>query len=259
MQPMKPTTKAKDAYRVRVGPEDLTLRWRVGSLLVEAEILSLSVEEVTFAVPADAVTSVGAGDSCPLFFHDVRQNRHIEVLGLVTACKAIAEEWRVQVRLCNREQLLESLQHSETWRHFNRRRTFRIQPRSVSYQPLQVRLQWTGFEGSFVLHDVSEGGLAIRIANRDGIEIPDERAIRVEIEDPLEAKPIEFVVRKLHEAHMGSHRRVGFVIDTLRTVHRAQVEDRLARAVLHWQRHAIRARAQIETFHETPGTPPGQA
>ncbi len=256
---MKPTTKSMEAYRVRVRREDLTLRWRVGSLLVEAEILSLSVEEVTFAVPADAVTSVAAGDSCPLFFHDVRQNRHIEVVGLITACQCVEEELRVQVRLCNREQLLESLQDSETWRHFNRRRTFRIQPRSASFQPIQVHLKWGGFEGRFVLHDVSEGGLAIRIANRDGIEIPEERAIRVQIEDPLEAEPIEFVARKLHEANMGSHRRVGFVIDALRTVHRAQVEDRLARAVLHWQRHAIQARAQIETFHESPGTPPRQA
>ncbi len=246
---MKPSSTSKDAYRVPVAREDWTLRWRSGGNTVEARIRSLSVAAVTLAVPAEGWVPVQPGAPCEQEFTDVARQQTIVVRGEVLAWEQHGEECWVQVQLNDRDVLLAALEGSDGWRHFNRRHAFRVQPRSASFQPVQANLKWAGFQGDFVVHDVSEGGLAIRIANRDAIAIPDEKPIRVTLEDPSEPSPIEFVVRKWHEQAMGSHRRVGFRIDGLRTVYLAQVEDRLARAVLHWQRRAIQARAQIETFH----------
>ena len=249
----RPQPSQQGAYRVEVTRDELALVWKVGSKIFPVRILDLSSEAVSFHIESEERPEVHVGDPCQQVFWPGETERPIEVGGEVLQCVEEGDAWVVTVSLSDRQGLADALAGSDQWKLFNRRRAFRVQPRSASFQPAQANLQWTGFCGDFVIHDVSEGGLAIRIAHGNPVEIPTDKPVRVQIEDPLGSGPIEFVVRKCHEDQRPSHRRVGFVMDSVRTVYRAEIEDRLVRAVLHWQRNAIQARAKIETHLESVG------
>ena len=163
---------------------------------------------------------------------------------------AMAEVRSLRVRFTQTKSLADQLGDSETWRHFNRRQHYRVHPRMSHCRRCTVRLQWRGHDAEHVIHDISAGGLSIRIANNNQVEVPPDRPIKAFLELPHSDEILEFTLRFVHEIDAVSHRRVGFAVDTIRTPFAAQVEDQLVAAVMEWQRTAI----QVASNNPLPNT-----
>ena len=240
-----------ERYRVEVAREELRLFWKIGGEALEVVVLGLSMDGVAFQVDSTAQPACALEAQCRLAFLEPGSQKEIEVRGTLVQIDEQGAHTRVEVRFDPSGELSAALAGASAQRYFNRRRSFRVQPRGASFQPLHVLLQWRGHEGHFLLHDVSAQGLAIRIAHLNSIDIPSEKPGRATLWLPGAEEPVCFVLRKVHEQVLDSHRRVGFEIDRMRTAYLDRIEQQLVAAVLHWQRLAIQVQAEVQSRSET--------
>lgn len=232
-------------YRVRTGSDEMEMLMEINDQSLPTELTGLSMGGVGFFLPKDGTELMEVGDTVRLTFYDMRSGLKVHVVGVVRAWTEEKNTHLVDVEFTNQASLAEQLGESETWRYFNRRQHFRIHPRMSHCRRCTVVLQWRGHDAPHVLHDISAGGLSIRLASQDNTQVPRDRPIKAFLEMPHSGEILEFTLRMVHEIQAGSHRRVGFALDPVRTPFIAQVEDQLVAAVMEWQRTAIQVASDV--------------
>jgi hypothetical protein len=228
-----------ERYRVHAGPNELEMILEANDKSLATEIIGLSMDDVGFFVAKDGIEPLEIGESVRMSFLDVRTGLTVHVTGTIAEWVEEENTHLVDVHFTSQASLAEQLGDSETWRHFNRRQHYRVHPRTSHCRRSTVRLQWRGHDASHIMHDISAGGLSIRISNSDPVEIPQDRPIKALLDLPNSKEVLEFTLKFVHEINASSHRRVGFAVDPMRTPFVAQVEDQLVAAVMEWQRTAI--------------------
>ncbi len=236
-----------ERYRVQTGSDDVEMLMELDEQSLPTEITGLSMDGVGFFLPKDGVDAMEVGESVRLTCYDMRSGLKVHVIGSIADWTVEKATHRVDVHFTNQASLAEQLGESETWRYFNRRQHFRVHPRMSHCRRSTVVLQWRGHDAVHVLHDVSAGGLSIRLASKDRLQVPRDRPIKALLDLPHTNEVLEFTLRMVHEVQAGSHRRVGFAIDPVRTPFIAQVEDQLVAAVMEWQRTAIQVASKTIT------------
>ncbi|MCB9907302.1 MAG: PilZ domain-containing protein [Planctomycetes bacterium] len=249
----------QDRYRVRTSRDEVEMFWNLGGDSIPTEIFGLSMDGVEFLANKVHVSKVQVGDRCTQVFYDLYTSQRVDVTGVVRGLYDENDLWRLEVHFTDQDSLAAQLANSPAWRYFNRRRHFRVSPRINQFQPVKIELEWPRYRGEHVLHDISAQGLSIRLARHEELEVPQERPIRARVQLPNSDQPLVMVLKKLHEAHTPSHRRIGFQIDPMRTAYIETVEERLVSAVMDWQRQAIQAKASMRVRADAAGTKRGSA
>ncbi|MCA9002487.1 MAG: PilZ domain-containing protein [Planctomycetes bacterium] len=240
----------QERYRVQTDGNELEMVLDADPDSLPTEIVGLSMDGVGFFLSKEGVDPMEVGDGVHMTFYDMRTGLKVHVVGEITEWTEEENTYLVDVRFTQTKSLADQLGDSETWRHFNRRQHYRVHPRMSHCRRCTVRLQWRGHDAEHVIHDISAGGLSIRIANNNQVEVPPDRPIKAFLELPHSDEILEFTLRFVHEIDAVSHRRVGFAVDTIRTPFAAQVEDQLVAAVMEWQRTAI----QVASNNPLPNT-----
>ncbi len=234
-------------YRVRTGSDEVEMLMEINGQSLPTKLTGLSMDGVGFFLPKEDAMAMDVGDAVRLDFYDMLSGLKVHVVGVVKEWTEEQNTHLVDVEFSNQASLAEQLGESETWRYFNRRQHFRIHPRKSHFRRCTVALQWRGHEAPHVLHDISAGGLSIRLASKDRLQVPRDRPVRAFLELPQSGEILELTLRMGHEIQAGSHRRVGFALDPVRTPFIAQVEDQLVAAVMEWQRTAIQVASDVVT------------
>ncbi|MEZ6003926.1 MAG: PilZ domain-containing protein [Planctomycetota bacterium] len=241
-------------YRVRPEQGELEMRLVYEGLSVPTEVLGLSMDGVQCRVERRWIDELPLGTCVSLRFCNPRGGARYEVLGLVETTLDEEGSWVADLHFHEQDELIQTLGQVGAWRHFNRRRHFRVYPRLGFSNPARIELQWPGYTGKHVLHDISAQGMAIRLARHDPLQVPGHRAVRAELHLPGAGGALQISLRKLRELEAGSHRRVCFEIDDLRTANFGDVQERLIAAVMDWQRASIQARHALKAHIESMGS-----
>ncbi len=244
---MNPFSKQKASGRYRVQAERNELEMVLDSAedSVPTELVGLSMDGVGFFLAKDSTEAMLVGEPVRMTFFDMRSGLKVHVVGVITEWTEEEHTYLVDVEFTNQKALGDQLGGSDTWRHFNRRQNYRVHPRMSHYRRCTVTLQWRGHDAAHILHDVSAGGLSIRLANKDKLEVPRDRPIKAFLDLPHSGEVLEFTLKFVHEIKAASHRRVGFSVDPVRTPFFPQVEDQLVAAVMEWQRTAIQVASNV--------------
>lgn len=236
---------SQERYRVQAGRDELEMLLETDEQSLPTEMIGLSMDGVGFFLAKDGATAMKVGDSVRMTFFDMRSGLKVHVVGAITEWTEEKNTYLVDVEFTAQANLAEQLGDSETWRHFNRRQHYRVHPRMSHCRRSTVTLQWRGHDFAHVLHDISAGGLSIRLASHDKLQVPHDRPIKAILNLPNSDEVLEFTLRWVHEINAASHRRVGFALDPVRTAYIAQVEDQLVAAVMEWQRTAIQVASNV--------------
>ena len=248
---MNPFSKqqSQERYRVRAGRDELEMLMDADGGDLPTEIVGLSMDGVGFFLSKDGVKPMSPGEPVRMTFYDMRTGLKVHVVGVVTDWTEEKHTHLVDVAFSSQSTLRDQLGESETWRHFNRREHYRVHPRMSHFRRSTVNLQWRAHEADHVLHDISAGGLSIRLASNDVLSVPHDRPIKAVLNLPNSTETLEFTLKFVHEINAASHRRVGFALDPVRTPYIGQVEDQLVAAVMEWQRTAIQVASDVTLPH----------
>ncbi|MFT4647260.1 MAG: hypothetical protein ACI9X4_000470 [Glaciecola sp.] len=244
---MKPFSKQEpqEHYRVRAARNELEMLLDSNTDSLPTEIVGLSTDGVGFFIDKNGVPAMQTGETVRMTFYDMRTGLKVHVVGAIKEWTEEANTYLVDVKFTNQQSLADQLGDSDTWRHFNRRQHYRVHPRMSHFRRCSVVLQWRGHNEPHILHDISAGGLSIRVASHNKLQVPRDRPVRALLDVPTSSVPLEFTLKFAHEINAASHRRIGFSLDPVRTPFVAQVEDQLVAAVMEWQRAAIQEASNI--------------
>ncbi|MDF1837950.1 MAG: hypothetical protein P1V35_08780, partial [Planctomycetota bacterium] len=187
--------KASERYRVRAESNELEMLLDTEGGSLPTEITGLSMDGVGFFLAKDTSEAMQIGESVRMTFYDMHTGLKVHVVGVITEWTEEQNTYLVDVEFTNQSSMGEQLGKSETWRHFNRRQHFRIHPRMSHYRRSTVTLQWRAHEGAHILHDVSAGGLSIRLASQDKLEVPRDRPIKAFLNLPHSGEVLEFTLK----------------------------------------------------------------
>jgi hypothetical protein len=244
---MKPFSKQapQEHYRVRAANNELEMLLDSNTDSLPTEIVGLSTDGVGFFLEKDGVSAMQVGEIVRMTFYDMRTGLKVHVVGVIKEWTEEENTHLVDVEFTSQKTLSDQLGDSDTWRHFNRRQYYRVHPRMSHFRRCSVVLQWRGHDAPHILHDISAGGLSIRVASHNKLQVPRDRPIKAILDVPTSSVPLEFTLKFVHEIDAVSHRRVGFSLDPVRTPFVAQVEDQLVAAVMEWQRTAIQVASNV--------------